>query len=345
MKAPARPANEANRLANLDRLSILYSPAEERFDRITRIARRVFDAPVALISFISEDKQWIKSNQGFSATETSRDISFCSHAILRGEPLVIQNAAKDPNFAENPLVTSSPGIRFYAGCPIKYEDTSLGTLCVIDMVPREFKPSDVDALRSLAGWVENELKLKRMSVAQMELLSKLNSSERRSMIDPITRVWNPGAMEDVLETEFSRAKRQKTPMALLRVDVADFEGIVRNCGEVGGDEVLREVAQRIRSCVRPHDALGRIADHEFLIFLCGCNAVDTRAIANRISARISDEAFDVADQNFQVRLNIGAATSKKVTELMLRKLKDTATAAMYEARQAIEAGIVLKADI
>lgn len=342
MKKPGLPANEADRLANLDHLRILYSPAEERFDRITRIVRRIFDAPIALVSLVSQDKQWFKSNQGLSANETPREVSFCGHAILNKEPMVIQNAEKDPDFADNPLVTSGPRIRFYAGCPIAYQGTPLGTLCVIDMVPREFKPSDVDTLKSLAAWVENELKLNRMSVAQMELLSKLNDSERRSMIDPVTRVWNRSAIEDLLESEFSRAKRQKTPMSLLQAEVANFEGIVESYGETAGDEVLREVAQRIRTCVRPHDAVGRFDDHEFVIFLGSCNAVDTKAIANRISARISDEEIKVEDANISVAMNIGAASSKKVTELMLGKLRESATAAMYEAKSEIEAAVVLK---
>ena len=345
MKKPDLHPNEADRLKSLDNLKILYSPAEERFDRITRIARRIFDTPIALVSLVSQDKQWFKSNQGLSATETSREVSFCGHAILRQEPMIIQNAKKDPDFADNPLVTSGPQIRFYAGCPIKYEGAPLGTLCIIDMVPREFKPSDVDALKSLAAWVENELKLNRMSAAQMELLSKLNESERRSMLDPVTRIWNRSAMEEVLETEFARAKRQKTPMSLLHVDVAGFDQILEKHGEAAGDEVLREVAQRIRNGVRPHDAIGRIEKHEFLIFLGGCNAVDTKAIAKRISARVSDEEFDVNGNAIGVSLNIGAASSRTVTDLMLRKLKELATAAMYEARKNIEAGVVLKAGV
>ena len=274
MKKPDLPKNEAERLKSLDHLKILYSPAEERFDRITRIARRIFDVPIALVSLVSQDKQWFKSNQGLSAMEMPREISFCGHAILRQEPMVVRNAEKDPDFADNPLVTSGPRIRFYAGCPIRYEDAPLGTLCVIDMMPRELKPSDLDALKSLAAWVENELKVHRMSAAQIELLSKLNESQRQSMIDPVTRVWNRTAMEEVLEVEFSRAKRQKYAMALLQVDVANFEGIITRYGDKAGDEVLREVAQRIRGCIRPYDALGRHDDHEFVVFLAGRSEVD-----------------------------------------------------------------------
>ncbi len=116
-------------------------------------------------------------------------------------------------------------------------------------------------------------------------------------------------------------------------------------GEAAGDEVLREVAQRIRHGVRPHDATGRVDHHEFLVFLGGCNAVDTKAIAKRISARVSDEEIDVDGKAIGVNLNIGAASSRTATDLMLRKLKELATSAMYEARKNIEAGVVLKAGV
>jgi diguanylate cyclase (GGDEF)-like protein len=343
MKTPALPKNEAERLKNLDYLKILYTPAEERFDRITRIARRIFDVPVALVTLVSEDTLWFKSNQGFYDIEAPREISFCGHSILCEGPLIIQNAEKDPDFFDNPLVTSGPRIRFYAGFPIRFHGTPLGTLCVMDMVRRQFNPSDVDALRGLAAWTENELKLNRMSVAQMKLISKLNESERRSMIDPVTRVWNRTAMEQVLESEVARAKRRKTAMALLQVGVIGFEGIVGRHGETAGDEVLREVTQRIRNCVRPHDVVGRVDNHEFLIFLGGRNAVETKSIASRISARIADEPVKVENKAIPVRLNIGAAASRTVTDLMLRKLKKLADAAMYETSENLEAFVVLQA--
>lgn len=343
MKSPALPKNKANRLKKLNQLRIFYSPAEERFDRITRIARRVFGVPVSLLTLIGEDKQWFKSSQGLCDTETPREISSCGHAILSQEPLIIQNTENEPDFFDNPLVTSGPGIRFYAGCPIRYRGTPLGTLCIMDIVPREFKPSDVDTLKSLAAWAQNELKARRLSVAQVKLLSKLNESERRSMIDPVTRVWNRNAMDKVLESELARAKRQETPTALLRADVSSFEDIVGQHGEIAGDEVPREVTQRIRNCVRPHDVVGRADHHEFLVFLAGCSTADTRSIAERICSRIEDEAIKVNNKAIPVSLTIGAASSRTVTDLMARKLKELAMAALDDARNEPEALVVLRA--
>ncbi len=165
------------------------------------------------------------------------------------------------------------------------------------------------------------------------------------MIDPTTRIWSRAAIDEVLDMEFSRAKRQQTPMALLQIDVDDFDVIKSSQGDEAADEVLREVAYRLRSSVRPHDAVGRYDDHEFMVFLADCSGTDTGMIAKRISARVADEAIDSGKGNIPVRLNIGAAAAKKTTELKLRKLKDAASAAMNQAKGNSEPGVVVKADL
>ena len=133
MQSPDFPPDEAFRLRTLTSLSILDTPAEERFDRLTRLAQRLFNVPIALVSLIDSNRQWFKSCQGLDVRETPRDVSFCAHAILGNDLLVVPDAAADARFADNPLVTGEPFIRFYAGCPLKAPNGSLlGTLCVID---------------------------------------------------------------------------------------------------------------------------------------------------------------------------------------------------------------------
>ena len=119
MLEPPLPPDEAMRLAALRSLNILDTPAEERFDRITRLAQRLFDVPIALVSLVDTNRQWFKSCQGLDASETPRSISFCGHAILEDGPLIIEDATKDQRFADNPLVTGPPDIRFYTGQPLK----------------------------------------------------------------------------------------------------------------------------------------------------------------------------------------------------------------------------------
>ncbi|WP_461605861.1 GAF domain-containing protein, partial [Aeromonas allosaccharophila] len=143
MQSPVVPDNEPLRLDALRRLAILDSPAEERFDRITRMARNMFDVPIALVSLVDENRQWFKSCCGLPVLETPRDISFCGHAILGEELFVVEDAAQDPRFSDNPLVTGEPHIRFYAGHPLEVGNgLKLGTLCIIDSKPRCFSPRD-----------------------------------------------------------------------------------------------------------------------------------------------------------------------------------------------------------
>ena len=129
MSAAPLPPDEAERLALLHALALLDSPPEPALDRITRLAARLLNVPIALVSLIDRDRQWFKSRVGLDATETPRDQAFCAHAILQTAPLVVGDATQDPRFLDNPLVTDAPGIRFYAGVPIRTSGgVALGTL-------------------------------------------------------------------------------------------------------------------------------------------------------------------------------------------------------------------------
>jgi PAS domain S-box-containing protein len=160
------PPDESQRLAALRALAILDTPAEERFDRITRTAQRVFDVPIAVISLIDVNRQWFKSCQGLDASETSRDISFCAHAILNDDVLVIPDATTDIRFMDNPLVTGEPYIRFYAGHPLTGPGgAKVGTLCLVDRRPRQMTADDLRALHDVAMWAQNELNTTELSEA------------------------------------------------------------------------------------------------------------------------------------------------------------------------------------
>ena len=136
MIKPEFPKNEADRLHALRTLNILDTLEEERFDRVTRIAKRMFNVSIAVVSLIDEDRQWFKSKQGLDVFETPRDISFCGHTINQDELFIIPDASKDERFFDNPLVIDAPKIRFYAGYPLKLRPgIKIGTLCLIDPKP------------------------------------------------------------------------------------------------------------------------------------------------------------------------------------------------------------------
>ncbi|MDP9316181.1 MAG: PAS domain S-box protein [Chloroflexota bacterium] len=184
MPLPPHSADEAVRLAALHGLNILDTASEERFDRITRTAARLFDVPIVLISLVDANRLWFKSCLGLLDIEIPRSISFCAHAIQLDEPLVIPDAEADPRFADNQLVTGEPFIRFYAGQPLSGPDgRKLGTLCIMDRRSRHMSTTDLQALKDLAVWAENELN--SFELSQALLIKRESKSRVRSILDGI----------------------------------------------------------------------------------------------------------------------------------------------------------------
>jgi CheY-like chemotaxis protein len=156
---PLIPQDEAERLVEFRLSAAVDTSPEDRFDKISRMAQRVFGVPFAGISFVEGDRQWFKSRQGLPVADSSREMSFCGHAINGTETFVIEDAVLDPRFAQNPIVLEEPRIRFYAGYPVKGPGGhNVGTLCIMDKQPREFTEDDQETLRDLGNMVEKELR-------------------------------------------------------------------------------------------------------------------------------------------------------------------------------------------
>jgi PAS domain S-box-containing protein len=174
------PTNEEARLRALYSYEVLDTPPEPTFDGIACLAARICSTPIALISLVAEGRQWFKSCTGLEARQTGRDVAFCAHALLQPEVLLVPDALADPRFANNPLVTGEPHIRFYAGAPlINPEGLSLGTVCVIDRVPRQLTREQVSALETLAQQVVAQLELRRLNRSQTRLIEELCESNDR----------------------------------------------------------------------------------------------------------------------------------------------------------------------
>jgi len=250
MKKPDFPLNEPQRIKTLKSLDVLDTKAEERFDRVTRMAKRMFDVPIALISLIDENRQWFKSCVGLTVKETSREISFCGHAILGDDVFVINNALIDPRFSDNPLVLNEPNIRFYAGCPLVVNGYKLGTLCIIDTSSRVFDEQDIEALKDLAVTVEIEL-------AAIQLAT----------LDDLTSLANRRGFLPLAQNLINLSIRNKAPVTFIYMDLDHFKYINDNLGHAEGDLVLVNFANLLKNTFRESDVYARLGGDEFVLAL------------------------------------------------------------------------------
>ncbi|MGB1801291.1 MAG: sensor domain-containing diguanylate cyclase, partial [Gammaproteobacteria bacterium] len=317
-------------------LNIIYSPAEERFDRITRMARSVFEMPVALISLVMMGNAlWFKSKQGTTGSGADENdmMSMCGRCIMNDDPFVIEDTHLHPVFKNNKLVIEAPFVRFYAGMPLR-TDTGLkvGTLCLLDTKARKFSEDKQDMLRDMAYWVENELKMSVLSDSHQELSDKFDELKRKAMIDPLTQVWNRNGMDEVVCHELSRAERKGSSVTLMLIDVDNFKDINDRYGHQAGDLMLQEVAQRIRISVRPHDILIRYGGDEFMVILSDCNKKAALEIAERARTRVFDVPVIADGQTIKTTLSIGLVTKEKIKSDMLEELIKEADIALYKAK-------------
>lgn len=272
MQKPATPPDEKTRIDTLRALNILDSSPQERFDRITRLAKRMFGVPMALVSLIDADRQWFLSSFGLDAKETSRDISFCGHAILGDEIFTVPDAALDPRFDDNPLVIDSPHIRFYAGCPISVTNGSkLGTLCLIDQSPRDFDDEDKALLRDLARMVEQELVAIQLAT-----------------LDELTMISNRRGFETLSKHALSVCKRMESLATLLFIDLDKFKPINDTYGHAEGDHALQVFSNIMRDVFRESDVIGRMGGDEFAVLLTRSSAADSEDILQRLKQDVSD---------------------------------------------------------
>jgi diguanylate cyclase (GGDEF)-like protein len=286
------PSDEERRLGSLHGLFVLDSPAEDRFDRLTRLARKVFAVPVAMLTLIDQRRQWFKSAQGHLELETDRTESFCQYTILDGEPLVVNDALQDARFRELPVVQAQ-GVRFYAGVPVQAPDfRRVGTFCILDLQPRELSAEDLSTLEDLARCAESELALISKQRAESELLQEMDGLRRRASIDRVTRCWN----ETVIRELWAKVRRESPGdasggPALLMVELAHLARLNSELGAEGADSLLRETAQRLRSVAPVSACLGRLSGGRFLLVFERLEAASGEDTARRILQRVVGEPY------------------------------------------------------
>jgi GAF domain len=250
------PDNDAERVAALQSAMCAYVPREDRFDRITRMAQRILQVPIVLISVIENDVQWFRSAQGLSISEAARDISFCSHAIMTSDVFQVRDTLDDPRFAKNPLVTGPPFIRSYCGWPLEIAlGLRVGTLCVIDTMPRTYSPEDLEYLADMAHMVESELRINALTDNQKALLVQSSRDQRKKLLDPQTGCWSEAGFIELMRRTLKDVGAGKAYAALCGIQVQNPEDFIVS-QEKGSDSVQAMlIAQFIRQRMPPNAVL------------------------------------------------------------------------------------------
>lgn len=349
------PSNEAARQVALERYQVLDSPPERFYDDAATLAAAICGTPIAMVSLIDNERQWYKAKVGVDTTETHRRDAFCAHAIMTPDvPLVVNDALVDERFKDSALVTANPHIRFYAGAPlVTPEGQALGTLCVIDTIPRDITVAQLTALEALSRTVASHLEQRRhiseleslmlekdAKVEELEEYSQaLEEASTRykeaSLIDPVTSGPNRRACELRLEEEHQRSLRYGAPYALLMIDIDNFKDVNDLHGHSQGDAVLLAACKLLRECLRPNDFVGRLGGDEFLSILPRTNARGAQVIAERMRRAIYNASWDTA---FPVTISVGIACwigADDASELVLARADEALYLAKSAGRNAV----------
>ena len=310
-------AEESARLSALRSYCVLETGREARFDDLTCLASTICEAPVSLISLVDTNRLFFKSAHGMDVREVPYPDFFCGHAIRQRDIFVVPDANEDLRFANHPLVADSPRVRFYAGAPlITPQDYRLGTLCVIDFVPRQLQPKQLETLRILA----------RQVMCQLEL-------NLQAMRDPLTGLYNRRQLEEGLHREVLRARRVGGSVGVMAIDVDHFKRVNDTLGHEVGDFALRGIADELSSCVREEDIACRAGGEEFVIILPGAGKTALRVRAEAVRRTIEQAQIPAGDGILKLTVSIGLATFPSYGDSGQAVLR-AADVALYKAKAA-----------
>jgi diguanylate cyclase (GGDEF)-like protein len=315
MQPPPAPPDEDGRIATLHTLNLLDTGPEERFDRLTRIARTMFSVPIALVTLVDTNRQWFKARAGLDVCETSREVSFCGHAILSDEVMHIQDALEDARFADNPLVLDDPKIRFYAGCPLTVGNHKMGTLCLIDTKPRSFTGEEKLLLRDLAALAEQDL-----------------IAEHLASTDALTKLANRRGFETFARQALAMCTRLNRPATLAYFDLNGFKQINDWFGHAEGDRALRTFASGLESVFRESDAVARLGGDEFAVLLTDTSPAEARYAISRLRRWI-DEENRLAGRGYEIRFSAGEVGFDSTRHQSIEDMLKEADAAMYREKE------------
>jgi len=351
MQRPQIPVDEAKRLAALYATELYGTEPEEAFDRITRLAVKLLDMPSALISLVGSDTQWFKSRCGFDAKSGPRETSFCGHAILSDQPLVVEDATQDVRFADNPSVIGEPHIRFYAGVPLySVERDKLGTLCVFDSRPRSLNQEQRDELYELARMVEELIYHRQLARAAQELHEQLlhnaalapastataaAAGQVKYLLthDALTGLANRQALLRSITASIPAWQAEQAGAVVACLNLDRFKQVNEVLGHVVGDATLVAVTRTLQSQLREGDLLARSGNDEFVMLLNDPGG-ETRLLArlDELMQAVNSHAFEHS-ADISITCSVGFACYPRDGEEADTLLNNAATAMRHAKAQ------------
>ena len=332
--------NETARLQALSEYKILDTVQEEAYDGIVHLAKIICAMPMVGISFVDRRREWFKSKIGIEFREIPRGISLSAYALNDTSPLVINDTSHDERFSSNPIVTSSPHTRFYSGIPLVVKSGYvLGTLHVMDRVPRKLEHLQMETLCSLALQVTQFLELRhRLALLEKyfeerqryeQQLKETNAKlELLAITDELSGLGNRRAFEEYLQREVSRAHRYKRPLSLLLMDIDHFKKYNDMFGHPAGDELLKDAAMLFNKCTRAGDSISRYGGDEFAAILSDTRRSEAKKLAERVRKKV--EKTLGRHSSVTISIGIGDLDSRSTSTTKLIAATDRA---LYRAKQ------------
>jgi diguanylate cyclase (GGDEF)-like protein len=323
LEKPKLPSGEDSRIEALISLNILDTLPEERFDRLTRMAKISLNTPIAVVSLVDTDRQWFKSSVGLDACETHRDISFCGHAIHSDEMLIVEDASKDERFANNPLVLFEPKIRFYAGRPLKaISGERLGTFCIIDTKPRALDQDEQVLLEDLGSMAERELSIVHLAIN-----------------DDLTCIPNRRGFYLLGHSNLMISIRHGFSATLVYFDLDNFKSINDQYGHTEGDKVLITFAKYLKDTLRESDVCARIGGDEFVALLGNTTKTNATDFVSRLQKKI-DVCKLSAKKGYKIQFSHGIIEYNSRKHNNLKALLKNGDELMFERKKAKKYNIV-----
>jgi diguanylate cyclase (GGDEF)-like protein len=319
------------REAQAEPISYFSDEVEQQISRVRRIGKRIFDVSNCIVTFKENASGYSNDEWSIEAIEQA----FCVSLSIAERLTVIADASREPLLASHRSVVGAPYIRFYAAHPILNEENAVvGSVSLIDYAPRAFSDEDKQLLADLSALIARELQMNAMNASQLDLVKKNRNLRRESLIDPVVGTWNRAAITRLLGVEAERCRKEEKPLSLVFAELDFFREIRDAHGQPAGDHVLLKAASKLRSCIRPSDALGRYEGEKFMIVLPGASHATVMVVAERMRQAVMHQPELIGETTVNLTICSGTVSTDLFPAAAIDELITHADLALRSAKSA-----------